>query len=144
MKELKEKKQWVLCPLCGSKTRLQVFRETELKDFPLFCPKCRHESIINAKNFTIETKTNLTKADTITVTYSATATNDKKVDNVSTAKADNIDPIKAKQTVTPTPKKKSVIEKIASQTGDMNKVLPYLVIILVAGGSLVYYIRKRR
>lgn len=95
-------------------------------------------------NFTIETKTNLTKADTITVTYSATATNDKKVDNVSTAKADNIDPIKAKQTVTPTPKKKSVIEKIASQTGDMNKVLPYLVIILVAGGSLVYYIRKRR
>ena len=55
MKELEEKKQWVLCPRCGSKTRLQIFRETELKDFPLFCPKCRHESIINAKNFTIET-----------------------------------------------------------------------------------------
>ena len=56
MKEHEEKKQWVLCPWCGSKTRLQIFRETELKDFPLFCPKCRHESIINAKNFTIETK----------------------------------------------------------------------------------------
>ena len=56
MKEHEEKKQWVLCPWCGSKTRLQIFRETELKDFPLFCPKCGHESIINAKNFTIETK----------------------------------------------------------------------------------------
>ena len=30
--------------------------ETELVTFPLFCPKCRHESIINAKNFIIETK----------------------------------------------------------------------------------------
>lgn len=56
MKELEKKKQWVLCSWCGSKTRLQIFRETELKDFPLFCPKCRYESIINAKNFTIETK----------------------------------------------------------------------------------------
>ena len=49
-------KQWVLCPQCGAKTRLQIFRETELKAFPLFCPKCRHESIINVKNFIIETK----------------------------------------------------------------------------------------
>ena len=24
------------------------------EDFPLFCPKCKHESIINAKNFIIE------------------------------------------------------------------------------------------
>ena len=56
MKEHEEKKQWVLCPWCGSKTRLQIFRETELKDFPLFCPKCRHESIDNAKNYTNATK----------------------------------------------------------------------------------------
>ena len=31
MKELEGKKQWVLCPWCGSKTRLQIFQETELK-----------------------------------------------------------------------------------------------------------------
>lgn len=49
-------KRWVLCPCCGAKTRLQLLRETELKAFPLFCPKCRRESIINAKNFIIETK----------------------------------------------------------------------------------------
>lgn len=54
MKEGEERKQWVLCPFCGSKTRLQIFQETELKAFPLFCPKCKQESIINAKNFIIE------------------------------------------------------------------------------------------
>lgn len=56
MKDAVEEKQWVLCPLCSAKTRLQLLPETELKDFPLFCPKCKHESIINAKNFIIETK----------------------------------------------------------------------------------------
>lgn len=53
-KDTAKEKQWVLCPVCGAKTRLQLFRETELKAFPLFCPKCRHESIINAKNFIIK------------------------------------------------------------------------------------------
>ena len=49
-------KKWVLCPRCGAKTRLQILRETELKTFPLFCPKCRRESIISIKNFMMETK----------------------------------------------------------------------------------------
>ena len=51
-----EQRQWVYCPCCGAKTRLQLLRQTELRDFPLFCPKCRRESIINAKNFIIETR----------------------------------------------------------------------------------------
>ena len=51
-----EERQWVHCPCCGAKTRLQLLRQTELRDFPLFCPKCRHESIINVKNFIIKTK----------------------------------------------------------------------------------------
>ncbi len=56
MNDPAEKKRWVLCPLCGAKTRLQLLSETELKAFPLFCPKCKRESIINAKNFIIETR----------------------------------------------------------------------------------------
>ena len=54
----KEEKRWVRCPMCGAKTRLQLLRETELKAFPLFCPKCKCkcESIIDAKNFIIEAK----------------------------------------------------------------------------------------
>lgn len=56
MTDVKGEKQWVLCPVCGEKTRLQLFRETELKEFPLFCPKCKSESIIDAKNFMIEAR----------------------------------------------------------------------------------------
>lgn len=56
MKEAIEEKKWVLCPICGAKTRLQLLPETELKSFPLFCPKCRRESIINANYHCIETK----------------------------------------------------------------------------------------
>ena len=36
MKEIEAEKRWVLCPLCGAKTRLQLLPETELKAFPLF------------------------------------------------------------------------------------------------------------
>ena len=52
MKE--EKEEWIYCPICGGKTRLRLLQRTVLRDFPLFCPKCKHESIINAKNFIIE------------------------------------------------------------------------------------------
>lgn len=41
--------EWVLCPVCGNKTRIQVRKDTELKNFPLYCPKCRRETLINIK-----------------------------------------------------------------------------------------------
>ena len=53
MKDAQAEKRWVLCPRCGAKTRVQLLRETELRRFPLFCPKCRQESIINVKNFIV-------------------------------------------------------------------------------------------
>lgn len=40
---------WILCPICNSKTRTQIRKETELKHFPLFCPKCKEETLINVK-----------------------------------------------------------------------------------------------
>ena len=46
--------RWVLCPVCGAKTRLRLLQRTVLRDFPLFCPKCKRESIICAQNFQIE------------------------------------------------------------------------------------------
>ena len=46
--------KWILCPVCGAKTRLRLLRKTVLRDFPLFCPKCRRESIISARTFQIE------------------------------------------------------------------------------------------
>ena len=45
--------KWVLCPICGAKTRLRLLRRTVLLDFPLFCPKCRRECIISARNYNI-------------------------------------------------------------------------------------------
>ena len=39
--------------LCGSKTRLQIRKDTELKNFPLFCPKCKQETLINVKELNI-------------------------------------------------------------------------------------------
>ena len=43
----------VRCPVFGNKTRIQIRADTELKNFPLYCPKCRQESLIDAKNLQI-------------------------------------------------------------------------------------------
>ena len=41
--------EWVLCPICHNKTRIRVREDTELKNFLLYCPKCRNEVLINLK-----------------------------------------------------------------------------------------------
>ena len=41
--------KWILCPVCGAKTRTQILDDTELKHFPLFCPKCKENFIIFVK-----------------------------------------------------------------------------------------------
>ena len=41
---------WVLCPICNNKTRTKIRDDTELINFPLFCPKCKQETIINMKS----------------------------------------------------------------------------------------------
>ena len=41
---------FVLCPLCGGKTRVKLLPETVLKNYPLFCPKCKREIIISAEH----------------------------------------------------------------------------------------------
>lgn len=44
------KKEWILCPVCGNKTRNKVREDTILINYPLYCPKCRQETLIEAKN----------------------------------------------------------------------------------------------
>lgn len=41
---------WVFCPICNNKTRTKIRNDTELINFPLFCPKCKQEAIINMKS----------------------------------------------------------------------------------------------
>ena len=43
-----KKTEWILCPFCGNKTRNQI-RDTVLLNFPLYCPKCKQETLIEAK-----------------------------------------------------------------------------------------------
>jgi len=47
------KMRWLLCPVCKSKTRLQIREDTYIENFPLFCPKCKQEHIVNVKQFKI-------------------------------------------------------------------------------------------
>ena len=43
--EIAQEGQWILCPICGNKTRLKIREDTESKNFPLFCPKCKKETL---------------------------------------------------------------------------------------------------
>ncbi|WP_195199881.1 cysteine-rich KTR domain-containing protein [Faecalispora jeddahensis] len=38
---------WVMCPVCQNKTRIKIREDTEIKNLPLFCPKCKQETLIN-------------------------------------------------------------------------------------------------
>ena len=51
---MEKKMEWVKCPICGNKTRMKMREDTVLKSFPLFCPKCKQETLIDAKNFLIK------------------------------------------------------------------------------------------
>lgn len=41
--------KWLLCPICGNKTRLKLREDTILENFPLYCPKCKQEILINVQ-----------------------------------------------------------------------------------------------
>ena len=53
MDDLPTKREWIICPICGSKTRSQIREDTVLLNFPLYCPKCKQESLIEARNLNI-------------------------------------------------------------------------------------------
>ncbi|MCM1223199.1 MAG: cysteine-rich KTR domain-containing protein [Lachnospiraceae bacterium] len=41
------------CPICSGKTHEKIRTDTVLENFPLFCPKCKHETLVNVKNLKI-------------------------------------------------------------------------------------------
>lgn len=47
MENIQSKSLWVPCPICGNKTRTKVYENTVMINFPLFCPKCKKETLIN-------------------------------------------------------------------------------------------------
>jgi len=45
--------EWILCPICGNKTRDRIREDAVLKNYPLYCPKCKQETLIEAENLKI-------------------------------------------------------------------------------------------
>lgn len=45
--------EFLLCPVCKSKMRIMLRPDTVLENFPLLCPKCRQETLINVKDMVI-------------------------------------------------------------------------------------------
>ena len=44
---MKKKPLMVRCPVCNGETGVKVFENTVLLNFPLICPCCKQETIIN-------------------------------------------------------------------------------------------------
>jgi len=44
---------WIHCPVCKNKTRLKARYDTVLIKFPLFCPKCKQETLIDITNLKV-------------------------------------------------------------------------------------------
>lgn len=53
IKMIKSPDRRVLCPICGNKTRTKIRPDTILENFPLFCPKCKQETLISAKDLNV-------------------------------------------------------------------------------------------
>ncbi len=41
--------KWILCPVCGNKTHNKMRKDTILLNFPLYCPKCKQETLIEVQ-----------------------------------------------------------------------------------------------
>ncbi len=45
--------EWILSPVCANKTRLKIREDTVLEKFPLYCPKCKQETVITVKQLNV-------------------------------------------------------------------------------------------
>ncbi|BAL00485.1 hypothetical protein OBV_32860 [Oscillibacter valericigenes Sjm18-20] len=41
--------EWVISPICKSKTRTKNCSDTVLENFLMFCPKCKQETLVRVK-----------------------------------------------------------------------------------------------
>ncbi len=48
-----EKIELICYPVCENKTRSWIREDTKLKNFSLYCPKCRQDSLIEAKDLQV-------------------------------------------------------------------------------------------
>lgn len=53
--------EWLRCPVCGNKTRNRIREDTVLKNYPLYCPKCKQETLVDVQNLTVTSLKQLLK-----------------------------------------------------------------------------------
>ena len=44
---MEKKSLLISCPVCGSETETKVYDDTVLMKFPLYCPHCKKETLID-------------------------------------------------------------------------------------------------
>ena len=45
--------QWITCPKCGENTKFKLKQTTLIKDFPIYCHRCKKEFIVDVQNFIV-------------------------------------------------------------------------------------------
>jgi len=50
MMKMEKISNWLLCPIYGNKTHDKIREDTVLKNYPLYCPKCKQETLIEISN----------------------------------------------------------------------------------------------
>lgn len=45
--------EWIRCPICGSKIHDRIREDTVLKNYPLYCPMYKKESLVDAKDLQV-------------------------------------------------------------------------------------------
>ncbi len=46
--------QWVLCPICGGKTRTKIRPDTEAKNLPILCRLCKNEVLVDIDDMKVK------------------------------------------------------------------------------------------
>ena len=59
MTDKPKESKWVHCPICRSKTRTKVYEDTAVVNFPLFCPKCKNETLVDIIQLKMVVKSNI-------------------------------------------------------------------------------------
>lgn len=49
-----DKTEWIKCPICRNKTRNKIRQDTLLKNYPLYCPKCKNEVLIEIEDMKVK------------------------------------------------------------------------------------------
>lgn len=50
---METKVDWIICPVCDRKAQNKIQEDTVLENFPLYCPKCRQEMLVDVKGLVV-------------------------------------------------------------------------------------------